>query len=253
MSEKAPEMSAWEAMMAAAVASPTIGKKRPGRRQKEKGLFRGGAVDQQQRALTEVVEQEGGQDQREPRQTNRPLSEVAHIGVQRLAAGDRQKHRAQHREAVQPVRLEEDEGVDRVDRGEDDRLPDDPGHTEGRDRDEPQHHHRTKQPADQMRAVLLDREDPDQNRHGDRHDVRIEQRRGDLQSLDGAEHGNRRRDHAVAIEQRRAENAERDQHVLPFRCRVGTSAVSARMPPSPALSARITMAMYLIEMTITSA
>ena len=33
--------------------------------------------------------------------------------------------------------------------------------------------------------------------------------------------------------------------------RGGTSAVSARMPPSPALSARITMAMYLIEMTIT--
>jgi hypothetical protein len=41
---------------------------------------------------------------------------------------------------------------------------------------------------------------------------------------------------------------------LPFRLpRVGTSAVSARMPPSPALSARMTMAMYLMEMTITSA
>jgi hypothetical protein len=32
-----------------------------------------------------------------------------------------------------------------------------------------------------------------------------------------------------------------------------TSAVSARMPPSPWLSARMTMAMYLIEMTISSA
>ena len=33
----------------------------------------------------------------------------------------------------------------------------------------------------------------------------------------------------------------------------GTSAVSARMPPSPWLSARMTIATYLIEMTSTSA
>ena len=35
--------------------------------------------------------------------------------------------------------------------------------------------------------------------------------------------------------------------------RPGTSAVSARMPPSPWLSARMTMATYLIEMTSSSA
>jgi len=34
--------------------------------------------------------------------------------------------------------------------------------------------------------------------------------------------------------------------------RDGSSAVSARMPPSPWLSARMTIAMYLIEMTSTS-
>ena len=66
----------------------------------EERLFRGGVVDEQQRPLTEVIEQEGRQHQGEPRETNRPLSEVPHIGVQSLATGDRQKHRAQYREAV---------------------------------------------------------------------------------------------------------------------------------------------------------
>ena len=123
--------------------------------------------------------------------------------------------------------------------------------------DEPQHHHRPEQAADAMRAELLHHEQRDQDHHRQRHDVRLEQRRGDVQPFDGAEHRNGRRDHAVAVEQRRAEDAEQDQH-RPRRRRArrccrrrgGISAVSARMPPSPWLSARMTMAMYLIEMTI---
>ena len=133
-------------------------------------------------------------------------------------------------------------------------------HPEDSDRDEPQHHHRTEQPADAVRAVLLDGEDPDQNDDRDRHDIRIDQRCRDRQAFDRAQHGDRRRNHAVPVQQRRAENAERDQHrarraAVARRCptRCGTSAVRARMPPSPRLSARITMAMYLTEMTTSSA
>ena len=105
-------------------------------------------------------------------------------------------------------------------------------------------------------AVPLDREHRDQDDDRDRHDVRIEQRRRDLQALDGAEDGDRRRDHAVAVQQRGAEDAHAGRahgqpHRFPLRAG-GSSAVSARMPPSPWLSARMTIAMYLTEMTRSS-
>ena len=69
------------------------------------------------------------------------------------------------------------------------------------------------------------------------------------------EHGDGRRDHAVAVEQRRAEDAHQHQHGGAGSgrdSRAGRSAVSARMPPSPWLSARITMATYFSEMTSSS-
>ena len=76
---------------------------------------------------------------------------------------------------------------------------------------------------------------------GNGHDVVVEDGRGDRQSLDRAEHRNRRRDHAVAVEQRRAGDPEQDQR---RRRRVVLwpviNAVSARIPPSPWLSARMT-------------
>ena len=64
------------------------------------------------------------------------------------------------------------------------------------------------------------------------------------QALHGAEHGDRRRDHAVAVEQRGAEDAERtssrrSQPRLALDRRGARAPVSARMPPSPWLSARM--------------
>ena len=92
----------------------------------------------------------------------------------------------------------------------------------------------------------------------DRDDEALERGRGDLEALDGAEHRDGRRDQAVAVEQRRAEHAERDDAAgdVPVgvdRCSGMTSAVRARMPPSPWLSARITSGRYLIEMMMISA
>ena len=76
----------------------------------------------------------------------------------------------------------------------------------------------------------------------------------DAEAFDRAQHRDRRRDHAVAVEQRRAEQADRDQRAAvgaagPARA---TSATSARMPPSPSLSARITNSTYLIDTVMIS-
>src|SRR5882724_2881667 len=47
----------------------------------------------------------------EPGQADRAPPEVPHIGVQRLAAGDHQHHRAEDQEAGHPVSAEEVDGV----------------------------------------------------------------------------------------------------------------------------------------------
>jgi hypothetical protein len=192
-------------MIAAAVASPTAGG------EQKKWLLRGCRFGQEERALAEVVQQQRWQHKREPRHANRALSKVSHVGVQRLAARDHQKDRAEHGEPVPPMVAEERECVSRIDRRENDRLTCQGHEPEHRDDGEPRHHDRAKQSPDTMRAVALDREHGNQNHNRDRHDVRIEQRCRELEPLDGSENGDRRSDHAVAVEQRRTEYAHQDE------------------------------------------
>ena len=117
VSENAPEISACDAMMAAAVAMRDQRKERPRRRQQEERLLRRLRVGHQQRALAEVVQQQRRQHEREPGDPDRPLAEVPHVRVERLAAGDDEEDRAEDGEAVPAVLAEERDRVTRVDRG----------------------------------------------------------------------------------------------------------------------------------------
>ena len=120
----------------------------------------------------EVVQDQRRQHQREPRQPDRMLAEVAHVRVERFAAGDDEEHGAEHGEAGEAVGDEERDRVPRIERAEHGRRAHDPDDAERRDRDEPDDHDRAEQPADPVCAVLLNHEQPDQDHDGDRHDVR---------------------------------------------------------------------------------
>ena len=108
-----------------------------------------------------------------------------------------------------------------------------------------------KSAPDPAGAAALDREQHGQDRR------RRSGRRGgpgrgrDLEALDGGEHRDRRRDDAVAVEEGGAENAEQRRPRAPCRAArraaARTSAASAITPPSPSLSARMTMPTYLTE------
>ena len=114
-----------------------------------------------------------------------------------------------------------------------------------------------KSPSDTMSAVALNHEQPDQDHDRNRHDPGGEHGRCDLQSFDCAEDADGRRDHAFAEEQRSTHDPEGDENrgALTVSSAVsrGQEAVRDRMPPSPWLSARMTMPVYLIEMTRSSA
>ena len=204
---------ACDAMTVAAVASADERIEGPGRRQMIERIHGMGGVAEEQSALAEVVQQERGQHDREPGDPDGPTAEVAHVRVERLAAGDHQEHRAQDQEAVDPVLRKEADGMPRVDGRQDLGRARERGDPEQRDDGEPGDRDRPEHGTDRPGAAALQREQADE--HGDRQrdDEAVERRRRDRQALDRAQHRDRRGDHAVAVEERGAEQPEQQERV----------------------------------------
>ena len=115
----------------------------------------GFGIDQQLSALPKVVEQQCWQTDRQPCDTDRIASEMAHIGVKRFAACHRQHHGAQRDERDPRLTDEQVDAVHGIGRFEDLRCLQNCGRAEHGDRDEPEHHHRPENLADpcQCRAI----------------------------------------------------------------------------------------------------
>ena len=180
---------------------------------------------------------------------------MAHVGVERLTTRDDQEDRTERQEGLQALVAEELDRVVRVDRLDDPRRIGDVPQAEHRDGGEPDHHHRPEDFADCAGPSPLHPEQTDEDDDRDRDDPALERRGHLFQALDRAEHRDRRGDDAVAVEQRGAEHTQRDEEpaLATVRPRFGiTSAVSAKIPPSPLLSARMTSIRYLIEMMMMS-
>ena len=62
---------------------------------RKNGLSIAVGIVEQQRALTEIVQQQRRLDEAEPGEADRQLAEMAHVGVERLGAGGGQEHRSQ--------------------------------------------------------------------------------------------------------------------------------------------------------------
>ena len=154
----------------------------------------------------------------------------------------------------QPCATDEPDRMPWVEREQHVRAPQHARQPEHGDHHEPQQHHRSKDAADAGGSLRLRREQQQQDDQRGRQDIRLERICGDVDALQRAQHRDRRRDDPVAIDQRRAKQARPP----PAPCSTAplapvTSAISARMPPSPWLSARITKTQYLIETVTISA
>ena len=68
-------------------------------------------IGQQQRALAVVVGEQRGQHQPQPGAPDRLAAEMAHVGIERLGAGHRQRHGAQREEGDEAVVQAEADGV----------------------------------------------------------------------------------------------------------------------------------------------
>ena len=170
---------------------------------------------QHQRALAEIVDQQRRQHEPEPGALDRLAAEMAEIGIERLAAGDGQEHRAERDQADVAVGRDEADGIDRID-GRKHREVVAKVHGAGdRDGDEPDQHHRAEEARDPRGAAALHREQHDQDDDGERQHVVLHRRRREFEALHRRQHRDRRRDHRVAEEHRRADDAEQQQVAAP--------------------------------------
>ena len=180
-----------------------------GRREKE-GIGHCGGIAENQRALAQIIQHQRGQDQHDPRDLDGPTAEMAHIGVERLRPGDRQKHAAQHQKADHAVTAEKVKPVERIEGHDDARGVADVAGAEHRDGGEPDQHDRSEKGGDAARAMALHHEEGEEDHQRDRHHIGLEEGGDELQTLHRREHGNGGRDDGVAREERGAQNAQHE-------------------------------------------
>src|SRR5437870_3105699 len=73
-----------------------------------KWVFERLRIDQKQRPLTKIIEKKPWQDDCEPCQADRCAAEMSHVGVHRLATGNRKKGCTEHGEAYERRRVQEE-------------------------------------------------------------------------------------------------------------------------------------------------
>ena len=168
-------------------------------------------VAQDLRRLAGIVQQQPRQHDAGPGEAHRAAAEMAHVGIQRLAAGQRQKHAAEHDEAAPAVMDQESRAVERADGGEHAGEAGDGDGADRADHREPDQHDRAEQFAQPCGAERLGDEQADQDGDRQRQHVGFEGIGGDIQALDRAQHGDGGGDDAVAVDQRGAKQAGRDQ------------------------------------------
>ena len=122
MTLNAPRITAWEAMIAATVERITIGIRAHSGNSRKNGLALARRVREDQRALAEVVEDQRGEDEARTTRGGSRRAEVAHVGVQRLGAGDREHDAAERDERLVAVVEEELGAVVGRERAEDLRV-----------------------------------------------------------------------------------------------------------------------------------
>ena len=121
--------------------------------QPEENIAVCGSAFQHQRCLPGIVQDQAWKDDGEPGKFDRPPAEMAHIGIQRLGAGDAEKHRAQHQKAGGPMCEQVGQAVGRIECGEHRRMPHNARNPHCRDGNEPGQHHRAKQVTDRRRSL----------------------------------------------------------------------------------------------------
>jgi hypothetical protein len=136
----------------------------------EEGIRPGAGMGQHQRALAQVVEQQRRKHEAQPSRADRLLSEVTHVGIERLRPGDRQEDAAEDDEAQEAVLAKEDHAVVRQERPDDRGVVGDVVDAQPGDHQEPEAGDRAEEPRHAGGAPGLHQEQADQDAGGNGYD-----------------------------------------------------------------------------------
>ena len=165
---------------------------------------------QQQRALAKVIEHQRRQRNREPRELNCGVTEMAEVGIQCFTARHSEEYRAQHDQSSTRIFREKADGMGRENGAHDRGVTQNAVETEHGNRGEPDEHDRTEDAAHHGRPAALKCEQTDEDDECDPQDPVLQLRCGDLETFDRRQHGDRRGERTIGIQQRRPENAQHD-------------------------------------------
>ena len=146
---------------------------------------------------------------------------MTEIGIESLAAGDREKDGAERRKPDQSMTGEESHPIDGIEGAQHVQILDDVPEARDGDGDEPDEGDRAEEGGDLGGASGLHREQGEKDQHGQRDDIQFESGSGHLEAFDRRQNRNRRGDQRVAVEQRGADDAEHDdgEALAPERAR----------------------------------
>src|SRR5579883_775561 len=154
VSENEPVIIAWLAMMVATVEQYQR-ENRPERGEIEERIADRGWMFEKKSRLSGIVEKERRQHEPVPGGADRVSADMPHIGIERLAPGDRQEDPAENGKAAPPALPQKGDRISRVDRGEHLRMAQDAAYAQHRDHPEPEQHDRSEHAADARRAAAL--------------------------------------------------------------------------------------------------
>jgi len=170
-------------------------------------------------ALPQIVEHEGRQDKAYPGCLDRPATEMAHVGIERLGARHRQEDRPQNEQPRHPMTAEEAQGMKRIERACDRRRMKDVGDAQQGDDHEPDHADRAEiAPHAGGSLGLHGKEDHQNGQAGHQNHGQGDSRgygRNTPQALDGRKNRHSRGDDGVAIEERRARAGQEEDQRRP--------------------------------------
>ena len=135
---------------------------------------------------------------------------MAHVRVQRLGTGHAQKYTPQHQESLVTVAQQVAHAEQRIEAGENHRVPGNSPDSQHADGQKPKRHDRAEGAPDPRSSHGLYREQQQQDDHRGRQYVSTQRRYRDVQSLERRQHRNRRRDGAITVDERGTEQPDRD-------------------------------------------
>ncbi len=174
-----------------------------------------GRIGQHLGALPEVIDQQRGQHETEPGDLDRLASEMAEVGIERLAAGDDEEYQPERDQADMAVGDQERHRMDRIDRRQHARIVANVQEPRRRDGDEPGHHDGREEARHPRGPAALRREQSEQDHDGQRHDIVLGAGGDELEPLDRREHRDRGRDDGITEEHRGPDDTQDEDQRRP--------------------------------------